>query len=89
MWQLVTAELSLSRLLFDSDTKDCASRYFEQAFRFEACPRRSVCSRYGPIRAYLARLLTGSLSSLFVNRTFADKLASFKISDVNQQLVDF
>ena len=83
MWQLVTAELSLSRLLFDSDTRDCASRY--SAFRFEA--RRSVCSRYGPIRAYLARLLTGSLALIF-NRTFADKLASFKISDVNQQLVD-
>ena len=83
MWQLVTAELSLSRLLCDSDTRDCASRY--SAFRFEA--RRSVCSRYGPIRAYLARLLTGSFALIF-NRTFADKLASFKVSDVNQQLVD-
>ena len=27
-------------------------------------------------------------SALIFNRTFADKLASFKISEVNQQLVD-
>ena len=43
-WSLPS--FSLSRLLFDSDTKDCASRGIS-AFRFEA--RRSVCSRYGPI----------------------------------------